>query len=65
MGAGGRIEFSTVQTLLSLSRGITNINPSFNFTGFRIENAFDTVDNLGWRIGKAYAAQAAMQALKV
>jgi hypothetical protein len=65
MGAGGKVEYSTIQTLMSLSRGITNINPQFSFTGLVIENAFDTIDNLGWRIGLVYATQAMVQTLKI
>ncbi len=65
MGAGGKIEFSTIQTLMSLSRGITNINPSFSFTGIVIDDAFDTIDNIGWRIGIVYASQAIVQTLKI
>ena len=65
MGAGGKIEYSTIQTLMSLSRGITNINPLFSFNGLIINDAFDTIDNIGWRIGKVYAAQAIIQALKI
>ena len=62
---GAKIEYSTVQNIMSLSRGITNINPSFNFTGVVINNAFDSVEGLAWRIAMLYASQAAMQALKV
>lgn len=65
MGTGGKIEYSTVQTLISLSRGITNINPLFSFTGLVIDDAFDTIDNLGWRIGLMYATQVIVQTLKI
>jgi hypothetical protein len=65
MGGGGKIEDSTIQTLMSLSRGITNINPLFSFTGLVIDDAFDTIDNLGWRIGMVYATQAIVQTLKI
>jgi hypothetical protein len=62
---GAKIEYSTVQNIMSLSRGITNINPSFDFAGVVIKNAFDSVEGLAWRIAKLYASQAAVQALKV
>eukprot|EP00603_Paraphysomonas_imperforata_P012496 CAMPEP_0114449688 /NCGR_PEP_ID=MMETSP0104-20121206/65_1 /TAXON_ID=37642 ORGANISM="Paraphysomonas imperforata, Strain PA2" /NCGR_SAMPLE_ID=MMETSP0104 /ASSEMBLY_ACC=CAM_ASM_000202 /LENGTH=772 /DNA_ID=CAMNT_0001621789 /DNA_START=8 /DNA_END=2326 /DNA_ORIENTATION=- len=62
---GSQVEYSTIQNLMALSRGITNINPHFMFGSISITNAFDTIDGIGWRLGKFYIASAGLQALRL
>lgn len=62
---GSQVEYSTIQNLMSLSRGVTNINPHFTFGTISITNAFDTVDGIGWRLAKFYIASAGLQALRL
>jgi hypothetical protein len=62
---GSQVEYSTIQNLMSLSRGITNINPHFVFGSISITNAFDTMDGTGWRLAKFYIASAGLQALRL
>ena len=62
---GSQVEYSTIQNLMSLSRGITNINPHFVFGSISITNAFDTMDGIGWRLAKFYISSAGLQALRL
>lgn len=62
---GSQVEYSTIRNLMSLSRGITNINPHFVFGSISISNAFDTMNGIGWRLGKFYISSAGMQALRL
>ena len=62
---GSQVEYATIQNLMSLSRGITNINPHFVFGSISIKNAFDTVDGIGWRLAKFYISSAGLQALRL
>ncbi|CAM9458521.1 unnamed protein product, partial [Ectocarpus fasciculatus] len=55
----------TVRYLVEMSRSITAINPKFEFFGVKLENAFDRLDAICWRIAFIYISQAILQSYKI
>lgn len=55
----------TIRYLVELSRSITAINPKFEFFGVKLENSFDRLDAILWRIAFVYISQAILQSYKV
>lgn len=59
------IAHSTMTSLSRITRGLTNINPSFVLKGMSISNVFDRPESLTMRIAKVYVAQLGFQLLTV
>ena len=56
---------TTIKYLTDLSRSVSTTNPKFEFFGLALNNAFDRVDAIIWRVAFVYISQAVMQAYKI